>query len=268
MSPSQEAFAPSILAGNPSSSFCPIAVRFGLLEQIIAQPQHSQASLAVFPQCPMGVENDSTSVPPAPLCPPESSHHRPLPKEGNASTPPAPATVCRRPGRREGSPRAGLLRSRLPFFGAYPIVHHHRPLAGPACPNSNISSGLYSIFSGIFHSLGGDRGRRSLLNVNVGRWVTGPIIPDTSLNNDMVPKSPDRLPRASDGAVMHEPPASVPPAQQLISQKPWVTPSPLEQMPCSHSLFDSICLSLQVLSQRPRDQPPELASAKVPQLQG
>lgn len=102
-------------------------------------------------------------------------------------------------------------------FGAYPSVHHHRPLAGPACPNRNISSGLYSIFSGIFHSFGGDRGRRSLLNVNVGRWVTGPIIPDTSLNNDMVPESLDLLPRASDGAVMHEPPASVPPAQQLIS---------------------------------------------------
>lgn len=53
--------------------------------------------------------------------------------------------------------------------------------------------------------------------MNVGRWVTGPIIPDTSLNNDMVPESLDLLPRASDGAVMHEPPASVPPAQQLIS---------------------------------------------------
>lgn len=63
--------------------------------------------------------------------------------------------------------------------------------------------------------------------MNVGRWVTGPIIPDTSLNNDVVPKSPDLLPRASDGAVMHEPPASVPPAPQLTSQKPWVTPSPL-----------------------------------------
>lgn len=64
--------------------------------------------------------------------------------------------------------------------------------------------------------------------MNVGRWVTGPIIPHTSLNNDMVPESLDLLPRASDGAVMHEPPASVPPAQQLISQKPWVTPSPPE----------------------------------------
>ena len=38
-------------------------------------------------------------------------------------------------------------------------------------------------------SLAGNTGRRSLLNVSIEKEVTGPIIPDTSLNNDLVPKN-------------------------------------------------------------------------------
>lgn len=37
------------------------------------------------------------------------------------------------------------------------------------------------------------------------------IIPDTALNNYFVPQSTDCLLRASDSAMTHQPPASVPP---------------------------------------------------------
>lgn len=200
--------------------------------------------------------------PPAPLCPSESPCCRLLPEEGSALAPLQAGALA---GQERGQPQRWPLGSRPCGLHVHPSACYHRPPGGASLtPQQYLLWPLWHIFNKYqFHLFGGNQGRRSSWTVNAGRWFTGPMVPDASLNNDSLSKSTGFPPRASDTVLIPEPPA----LSRTLQPASWRTrllPAPLETGTLFPPGRSVPCTPAHRCEARAhRDQPPGLASAEA-----